>query len=150
MQLPRPVHRRASITVGALFSVFLSAANAQPSPRKSQSAPQKQSATYDKQSAADHTSPQDDQTAWLAKAVQNPVASLISVPLQNNTNFDIGPNNRTQNILNIQPVIPVRVSENWNLIMRIIMPVIYQPSIPSLLLQSSTPFNHLGTLGWAT
>lgn len=99
MQLPRPVHRLASIAVAALFSVILAAANAQPSPRESQSAPQKQSATHDKQSAAHQAAPQDDQTASLAKAVQNPVASLISVPLQNNTNFDIGPNNRTQNIL---------------------------------------------------
>ena len=77
----------------------------------------------------------ENQTKALTKAVQNPVASLISVPLQNNTNFDIGPNNRTQNILNIQPVIPVRVSKNWNLILRIITPVIYQPSIPSLVFQ---------------
>ncbi len=91
--------------------------------------------------------PADDQTKDLAKAVQNPVASLISVPLQNNTNFDIGSNNRTQNVLNIQPVIPVSVSPNWNLIIRVITPIIYQPSIPSLVLQVNTPFNHLGTLG---
>jgi hypothetical protein len=65
----------------------------------------------------------------LQKATQNPVASLISVPLQNNTNFDIGPLDRTQNVLNIQPVIPVRVSENWNLITRIIMPLVYQPDV---------------------
>jgi hypothetical protein len=36
-----------------------------------------------------------------------PAASLISVPLKNNTNFDIGPYDRTQNVLNIQPVISV-------------------------------------------
>ena len=63
----------------------------------------------------------------LRKAAQNPVASLISVPVQNNNNFNIGPDNRTQDILNIQPVIPVRVSENWNLISRIITPIVYQP-----------------------
>lgn len=65
----------------------------------------------------------------LQKATQNPVASLISVPLQNNTNFNIGPLDRTQNVLNIQPVIPARVSENWNLITRIIMPLVYQPDL---------------------
>jgi hypothetical protein len=54
----------------------------------------------------------------LQKAVQNPVASLISVPLQNNTNFDIGTFNRTQNVLNIQPVIPANISKNWMLITR--------------------------------
>jgi hypothetical protein len=63
----------------------------------------------------------------LRKAAQNPIASLISVPVQNNSNFNIGPSDRTQNVLNIQPVIPVRVSENWNLVTRIITPIIYQP-----------------------
>jgi hypothetical protein len=71
----------------------------------------------------------EDNTGDLQKAVQNPVASLISVPLQNKTNFDNGPLDRTQNILNIQPVIPVRVSEDWNLITRIIVPLIYQPDL---------------------
>src|SRR5277367_5377311 len=56
-------------------------------------------------------SPADD-TAALAKATQNPVASLISVPLQNNSNFGIGPYDRAQNVLNIQPVIPVGVSKD--------------------------------------
>jgi hypothetical protein len=65
----------------------------------------------------------------LQKATQNPVASLISVPLQNNSNFDIGPLDRTQDVLNIQPVIPMRVSKNWNLIARIITPLIYQPDL---------------------
>jgi hypothetical protein len=64
--------------------------------------------------------------ADLARATQNPVSDLISVPFQNNTNFNVGPFDRTQNILNIQPVIPVRVGE-WNLINRTIAPVIYQP-----------------------
>lgn len=101
----------------------------------------------DSQAPADQSSSEEDQTKALAKAVQNPVASLISVPFQNNTNFDIGPNDRTQNILNIQPVIPVHLSADWNLLMRIITPVIYQPSIASLVFPSNTPLNHLGTLG---
>ena len=68
------------------------------------------------------------QTAALAKAAQNPIASLISVPFQNNTSFGVGPYNRDQNLLNIQPVIPVRISENWNLINRIIQPILWQPN----------------------
>jgi hypothetical protein len=64
----------------------------------------------------------------LQKAVQNPVASLISVPIQSNSNFGIGPFDRTQNVLNIQPVIPIQASENWNLIIRWIAPVIWQPA----------------------
>jgi hypothetical protein len=63
----------------------------------------------------------------LRKAAQNPVASLISVPIQENWNFGIGTANRVQNVLNIQPVIPVDLSQNWNLIVRWITPVIYQP-----------------------
>lgn len=66
-------------------------------------------------------------TDALAKATQNPVASLISVPLQNNSNFSVGPYDRTQNVLNIQPVIPARLSENWMLITRIIQPIVWQP-----------------------
>jgi len=41
----------------------------------------------------------------LAKLAQNPVGNLISVPFQNNTNLNFGPEKGTQNILNIQPVI---------------------------------------------
>ena len=67
-------------------------------------------------------------TADLAKAAQNPIASLISFPLQNNTAFGIAPYDRTQNVLNIQPVIPIGISENWNLITRTIWPVIWQPN----------------------
>ena len=65
--------------------------------------------------------------ADLAKLAQNPVANLVSVPFQNNTNFNAGPQSGTQNILNIQPVIPVDLSKEWNLITRTIMPVIWQP-----------------------
>jgi len=64
----------------------------------------------------------------LAKAAQNPVASMISVPLQNNFNFGIGPNNVTQWVLNVQPVIPISISEDWKLITRTIVPIINQPS----------------------
>jgi hypothetical protein len=72
-----------------------------------------------------------DNADKLRKEAQNPVASLISVPLQENWNFNIAPADRTQNVLNIQPVIPVSVGENWNLIIRWITPVIFQPvSVP--------------------
>ncbi|MEP0134521.1 MAG: hypothetical protein ABJJ25_13460 [Eudoraea sp.] len=63
----------------------------------------------------------------LAKAAQNPVGDLISVPLQNNTNFGFGPFDRTQNVLNIQPVLPISLGSKWNLITRTIFPVITQP-----------------------
>ncbi len=70
----------------------------------------------------------------LAKTSQNPVGSLISLPLQNNTNFGGAQRpgvtgSTTQNVLNIQPVVPIGLSKKWNLINRVIMPVIYQPEI---------------------
>jgi hypothetical protein len=63
----------------------------------------------------------------LAKLAHNPVGNLIGVPLQNNTNFNAGPLNGTQNTLNIQPVIPIEVNRDWNLITRTIVPLIRQP-----------------------
>ena len=63
----------------------------------------------------------------LAKQAQNPVADLISVPIQNNFNFNVGPHNQTQTAINIQPVIPIHLSEDFNLITRTILPVVDQP-----------------------
>jgi hypothetical protein len=65
----------------------------------------------------------------LAKLAQNPVGNLISLPFQNNTNLNFGPEKGTQNILNIQPVIPISVSNDWNIITRTIVPVIWNPSL---------------------
>ena len=67
----------------------------------------------------------------LAKAAQNPIAHMISVPFQNNTNFNVGPENKTQNVLNIQPVFPIDLGPNWTLITRTIMPLISQPPFSS-------------------
>jgi hypothetical protein len=64
----------------------------------------------------------------LAKAAQNPVSDLISLPFQNNTSFGIGPYDRTQNITNIQPLVPFQVG-NWNLVNRTIAPLVYQPDL---------------------
>jgi hypothetical protein len=63
--------------------------------------------------------------AELAKKLQNPIASLVSVPIQNNWDFGIGPANAMKYTANIQPVIPLSISEDWNLITRTIVPVIY-------------------------
>jgi hypothetical protein len=76
-----------------------------------------------------HVDPGEDEAADLARAVQNPVADLISVPFQNNTNFDFGPRERTQNVLNIQPVVPFSLSDDWLMITRAIIPIVSQPSL---------------------
>jgi hypothetical protein len=71
----------------------------------------------------------DDAESELAKKTQNPVADLISVPFQNNINFEVGDGGYTQNILNIQPVYPVHLNDRWNLITRTIVPVVHQPPL---------------------
>jgi hypothetical protein len=65
----------------------------------------------------------------LAKAAQNPIADMISLPFQYNLNFNVGPDNDPQHILNIQPVYPINLSDEWNLITRTIIPLIQQPSL---------------------
>jgi hypothetical protein len=65
----------------------------------------------------------------LAKKTQNPVADLISVPFQNNFNFGVGPEDRTVWVMNVQPVIPLKLTDSWNVITRVIMPIINQPSL---------------------
>lgn len=74
-------------------------------------------------------SAKSDEAEDLAKQTQNPVADLISLPFQNNIGFNLGRHDRTQNVLNIQPVIPFNITDNWNLITRTIAPVIYQPDV---------------------
>ncbi|MCP4404465.1 MAG: transporter [bacterium] len=68
------------------------------------------------------------QDADLAKTAQNPVGDLISIPFQFNVNFGVGPDEDEQIILNIQPVYPLNLSEKWNWINRLIVPVIDQPA----------------------
>ncbi len=65
----------------------------------------------------------------LAKLAQNPVGNLVSVPFQNNTNFSFGPLDKTQNVLNIQPVYPIHVNTDWNVITRTILPLLWQPAL---------------------
>jgi hypothetical protein len=69
-----------------------------------------------------------DDAAELAKKLQNPVASLISVPLQSNWDFGIGSANAMRYTLNVQPVIPFSLTTEWNLITRTIVPFIHAES----------------------
>jgi hypothetical protein len=75
------------------------------------------------------TPPDSSDMGDLAKATQNPVADLISLPLQNNLDYDIGPFSRARYTLNIQPVIPQPLTADWNVVARIIIPVVYQPDV---------------------
>ena len=83
----------------------------------------------------------------LAKAAQNPLASMISLPFQNNTNFDYGPEDGTQNVLNIQPVWPFKLNDDWNFVTRTILPVM---SVPALTPDGSrtTGLGDMTFTGW--
>lgn len=84
--------------------------------------------------------------AVLAKATQNPLAAMYSLPFQNNTTFGVGEFNRAQNVLNIQPVIPIGLGENINLINRVIIPIVTQPS--DVEDKSSTGVSDISYTAW--
>ncbi|HEY3856474.1 MAG TPA: neuromedin U [Verrucomicrobiae bacterium] len=73
--------------------------------------------------------PSQSSSAELAKQTQNPVADVISVPIENYFYFNAGPNHATLYDLNIKPVIPFHLNEDWNLITRTIIPIINEPSL---------------------
>ncbi len=60
----------------------------------------------------------------LAKKLSNPVSDLISVPIQSNFDFGIGPGDGTRWFTNIQPVVPFEFNDDWNLISRTILPIV--------------------------
>jgi hypothetical protein len=115
------VGTRRCIAICAAFAAVvatLPAAFAQPAPQPS--APEVNVAA---------APPGTDDASALAEKLQNPIGDLISVPFQNNINFNVGPHAGTQDILNIQPVIPVHLNDDWNLITRTILPLVWNPSL---------------------
>jgi hypothetical protein len=127
---------KTSLVLALLFSLAMPLSAQEPNPNFNQEldqeTPQEQKQEAEK--------PDTKASAGdLAKATQNPVASLISVPLANLTDFNIGPFGRDRNtVIQAQPVIPISLGENWNLITRTIGALVYQPDI-------SRP--HQGTFG---
>lgn len=81
------------------------------------------------QSDAPQPAAQTDASQDLAKQLANPIANLISVPFQENIDFSVGSEKGVKSTLNIQPVIPVSLSEDWNVIVRTILPIVYQDDV---------------------
>lgn len=78
--------------------------------------------------AAEARATEQESETELAQKTENPISDLMRIPFQSNMNFGIGPNHRMNNELKIQPVIPLTLNRDWNLITRTILPVIKQPT----------------------
>ncbi len=82
-----------------------------------------------------------------AKAAQNPLANVISMPFQNNTNFGIGEYGKTSDILNIQPILPVTMTESgWLLINRFIVP--FPTSVPDVSSEDAKNITGIGDINY--
>ncbi len=65
----------------------------------------------------------------IAKESENPIGNLTVLPFENYTNFDVGPNKGTQNILEFEPVVPIHINQDLNLITRAIIPAVWNPDL---------------------
>ncbi|RPJ30830.1 MAG: hypothetical protein EHM35_12480, partial [Planctomycetaceae bacterium] len=120
---------RHSVAVLAVFAMLLTmeaSALCQTNP-----SPSSQQSSAPAQSQAPQAAPLQggEGAAELAKQLSNPVASLISFPFQMNWDTGVGPDKNTRNTLNIQPVMPFKLNDDWNLIARLIMPLVSQPPL---------------------
>ena len=73
----------------------------------------------------------DESAGALAKQTQNPIADLISLPIETAWNFDVGDLNRTQTVVTVKPVYPQHINADWNWIHRLLVPTIDQPKLVS-------------------
>lgn len=92
-------------------------------------APERNSADPESKSASDHEGHEDDSS--LAKKTQNPIADLITVPFNNYATFNYG-GRGTFDLLEIQPVIPIHLTPDWNVITRTVLPVVWTPDLSPL------------------
>lgn len=81
------------------------------------------------QAQAQSEPPAEEGAAELSKKLSNPVSSLISFPVQSNFDFGMGQGSGWRFTMNVQPVIPVALNKDWNLISRTIVPIIHQGNV---------------------
>jgi hypothetical protein len=116
--------KRLFLAIVCGMALFVRPVMAQSTPGQSATV----STDADKDASATTDTDSSDDSAALAKKLSNPVANLISVPFQFNLDTGIGSKNADKLTLNIQPVVPVSLNKDWNVIVRTIVPVIYQDS----------------------
>ena len=127
------LNARAGVGMVVLGTVLALPAMAQ---TQAQPAPAKPAA----ESGAAQAAPPSNEA--LARQLSNPVASLVSVPFQFNWDQPVGPDDATRFVLNVQPVIPFSLNDDWNLILRWIMPYIGQPA----LFEGGVPTSGMGDI----
>jgi len=88
---------------------------------------QDETAVIEAEASAEANAPAGGGQTDLAAAAQNPIANTISVPFENNLYFHGGEDDGTTYVLNFQPVIPIKLNDDWNLINRPIIPLMYLP-----------------------
>ncbi len=102
---------------------------------------------------------QQGQRVDIAKESQNPVGNLTILPFENYTSFNVGPNPGTLNILEFEPVVPIHLNEDWNLITRAIIPAVWNsgsvagPSVPQAIAPTNfsaflSPRNAVNGVTW--
>jgi Protein of unknown function (DUF1214) len=116
----------AAVYLGSGFVIFASPQTASEAQPVNLAAP---ASPADQSDSADNSDSTNESATALAKKLQNPIGNLYSIPFQSNTNFNYGPNRGTQELVNIQPVLPIHLNAQWNIITRTILPLIWQPSL---------------------
>ena len=86
----------------------------------------------------------------IAKASQNPLTAMYSLPIQNNTYFNMGPDKKTKNVANFQPVLPFDLNDDWTVVTRTIIPIVSNPGLPGLTVDPIDTYERTFGLGDTT
>jgi len=99
------------------------------SPAHAQQTTPDDAATSEQARKVDHDTVPKASEDDIAKESENPIGNLTILPFENYTNFQVGPNKGTQNILEFEPVVPVHLGADWTVINRAILPVVWNPDL---------------------
>jgi hypothetical protein len=88
-----------------------------------------QQAAPDEAKRVDHDTVSKADEDDIARESENPIGNLPVLPFENYTNFGVGPHDGTQNILEFEPVVPIHLNQDWNLINRAVIPVVWNPDL---------------------